>query len=335
MKSIYKFFFMALLMGAVVMQALNTVTVFAKTVSATKFRYLVAGLDDAAENTDVLIMLSYDSIANESAVLQIPRDTYCNFGGYQNKINQLYSHFRKEEESPRLAMKRTADFIGEVFGVSFDGYVAITTQTFRDAVDSIGGVFVNLPTDFVYESKNPEKSFVLPMGENLLDGKKAEVFVRHRKSYAMGDLGRIDAQKIFFGGLYTTFTERIGFDKLIKLAFALDKGVVTDFSFTEAATVFIKNFSKMKRAGVTYVTVPGMPLLHSSGIWYYVLNKKACESLSQKRLFRSTAFDPNRICSNPSVPDINAIYYDENITYREYRQGDIVDINIARSKKGQ
>ncbi len=330
MKSIFKVFIKALFLGALAMQMLNTVTVFAKAASATKSRYLVAGLDDAAENTDVLIMLSYDSVANEAAVLQLPRDTYCSFGGYQNKINQLYSHFRRSEKSPTRAMEKTADFIGEIFGVSFDGYVAITTNTFRDAVDSVGGVWVNLPNEFVYESKNHKDSFVLSKGENLLDGKKSEVFVRYRKSYAMGDLGRIDAQKIFFSGLYTTFTERLGIDKIIKLAFALDKGVVTDFSFTEAAAVFIKNFPKLNNVGITYVTVPGKPFLHSDGVWYYVLNKKACERLITDRLFGVAAFDKDGICSGNSESGINAIYYDENITYREYRQGDIDDINIAR-----
>ncbi len=335
MKSIFKVFFIALLAGAFATQALNTLAVFTKTVSATTYRYLVAGLDDAADNTDVLVMVSYDSVSNESSVLQIPRDTYCNFDGYQNKINQLYSHFRRKEDSPQVAMKKTADFIGQIFSISFDGYVAMTTKSFREAVDSIGGVLINLPMDFVYESKRPGESFVLKRGQNLLDGKKAEVFIRHRKSYAMGDLGRIDAQKIFFGGLYKTFTEHIGFDKLVKLAFSLDKGVVTDFSFTETATAFIKNFSRLKQAGITYVTVPGAPFLHSSGTSYYVLNKKACERLSSERLFSSDTFDRNKICTNPAEAEIEEIYYRENITYREYKQGDIDDIIIARSMKGQ
>jgi len=333
MKCIFKVFFTALLIGAFSIQAINAAAVFSKTVTATNYCYLVAGLDDAAENTDVLIMLSYDSVLNETAVLQIPRDTYCNFGGYQNKINQLYSYFKRSENSPKQAMKRTADFVGELFGVTFDGYVAIATDTFRNAVDAIGGVFVNISNDFVYESSNPDNSFVLKKGENLLDGKKAEVFVRHRKSYAMGDLGRMDAQKIFFGGLYTTLTERVGFDKLIKLAFALDRGVVTDFSFTEAVGMFIKNFSRMRKAGITYVTTPGKPYRRSNGIWYYVLNKNACEKLFNNRLFTDRAFDPNKLCTALGEPGINSIYYDKNITYREYKQGDIANISITPKKE--
>lgn len=333
MKSIVKLFIVALLSGSLAVPTLNTISEVSKTASKTEYCYLIAGLDDAAQNTDVLVILYYDSESNESSVLQIPRDTYCNLEGNDSKINHLYAHYRTELGSSEIAMEKTADFIGEIFGTTFDGYVAITTNTFRNAVDSIGGVWVNLPDSFIYNSKDASESFVLPKGENLLDGNKSEIFVRHRKSYALGDLGRIDAQKIFFGGLYTTITERIGFDKLIKLALSFDKGMITDFSFAEAAVMFIKNFSKMKYANVAYVTVPGEAFKHKNGLWYYVLNKKACEKLLSESIFPDAPFDPKRICTDSDEAQIERIYYDENITYRVYGQGDISNIKIPGSLK--
>ena len=72
MKCIFKIFFRALIIGAVSMQIFNTAAVFVKAASAITFRYLFLGLDDAAENTDVLIMVSYNTLTNEAAVLQIP-----------------------------------------------------------------------------------------------------------------------------------------------------------------------------------------------------------------------------------------------------------------------
>lgn len=333
MKSIFKIFFLTAFVGAVAVPTVNTVSVFTNAVADTQYQYLIAGLDDAAKNTDVLIVVSYDTESNEAAVLQIPRDTYCNFGGNQNKINQLYAHFLRQEGSSESAMQMTSDFIGEIFGISFDGYIAITTKAFRNAVDSIGGVWVNLPEGFTYSSSNKENSFVLSKGENLLDGKKAETFVRHRKSYAMGDLGRIDAQKIFFGGLYTTLTERVGFDKLISLALSLDKGVVTDFSFTEAVAVLIKNFSRLKKSEITYVTVPGKSFCESGGTWYYVLNKKACEELFSKKVLVTGRFDPYGWCTDVSDPGIDKIYNESDITYREYSQGEVEGIRIPRSAR--
>ena len=53
-----------------------------------EYLYLVVGFDDAAENTDVIFTVGFDKIQNTASFVQIPRDTYCNFGGAQNKINQ-------------------------------------------------------------------------------------------------------------------------------------------------------------------------------------------------------------------------------------------------------
>ena len=333
MKSIFKRFFLTIIIGSVAVPTVNTVNIFTTTVSDNQHQYLIAGLDDAAANTDVLIIVSYNAVSNEAAVLQIPRDTYCRFGGNQNKINQLYAHFLRQEGVSELAMEKTTDFIGDIFGISFDGYVAITTDGFRNAVDSIGGVWVNLSEGFIYNSSRGEDSFVLSKGENLLDGKKAEVFVRHRKSYAMGDLGRIDAQKIFFSGLYTTITERTGFDKLINLAMSFGKGVITDFSLTEAMAVFIKSFSKLRHAAITYVTMPGESFCHSDGTWYYVLNKNACNKLFADKMLVESVFDSKGICTDSLESGIDRIYHDGNITYREYSQGQISEIKIPRSMR--
>ena len=55
---------------------------------------LFFGLDDAAMNTDVICFASFDPENNTIAFVQLPRDTYYNFGGTQNKINQLYPKLR-------------------------------------------------------------------------------------------------------------------------------------------------------------------------------------------------------------------------------------------------
>ena len=40
------------------------------------FTYLVLGLDDAAQNADVIMLLSYIPCENRVSFVQIPRDTY-------------------------------------------------------------------------------------------------------------------------------------------------------------------------------------------------------------------------------------------------------------------
>ena len=50
---------------------------------------LCLGLDDAAANTDVILLLTLDPERQTVSVLQIPRDTYFSSKTPQNKINQL------------------------------------------------------------------------------------------------------------------------------------------------------------------------------------------------------------------------------------------------------
>ena len=124
-----------------------------------RYLYLVVGLDDAAENTDAILIVSYDSEKNNAAVLMLPRDTYCSFGDRLNKINHMYSSFKLSGLNADSAMKSTTEFLGRRLGVKFDGYFAITTELFRSAIDSIGGVEITLSEDFTYTAG--EESFHL------------------------------------------------------------------------------------------------------------------------------------------------------------------------------
>ena len=57
-----------------------------------KYVFLVAGFDDAAENTDVLFTVSYDAKSSEVRVAKIPRDTYFAFGKVQNRASHFGNH---------------------------------------------------------------------------------------------------------------------------------------------------------------------------------------------------------------------------------------------------
>ena len=68
--------------------------------------FLVAGMDDAAENTDVLSVININSSDKRLNYIQIPRDTYCNLDVYRNKINHVYSTARASGMTANEAMER-------------------------------------------------------------------------------------------------------------------------------------------------------------------------------------------------------------------------------------
>ncbi len=55
------------------------------------YNFLVIGKDKVGMNTDVIMAVSFDTKKNNVSILQIPRDTYVEYGGYGRKINSVYS----------------------------------------------------------------------------------------------------------------------------------------------------------------------------------------------------------------------------------------------------
>lgn len=295
-----------------------------------EFSYLLFGFDNAGENSDVILLVTYKSEQNEIAVIQIPRDTYFEHDG-GNKINSVYSKLRLKGDSPDEALKKASDIIANAFSLKIDGYAGVTTGTFRRFVDSFGGVRVNLPEDFDYVGDDGVKK-TLSRGEHLLDGKMAEFYVRHRKSYAMGDLGRVDAQKIFINGIYNSIVKDKRYDDLFKAIASLKKDIITDFSLSDVAAMVFTHSPRAKDAEIFYVTLPGTPIKTEEGRWYYVINNKASfEVMKRYGLFKKNDFDTKRIFSDETDSRMKKIYNSDNFDFREYNEKNIYEIDIPKS----
>ena len=225
---------------------------------------LLLGKDDASGLADFVALFNLDAEQNSVMLVQIPRDTYCSYESENSKINHLYSHFRLLGLSDKEALARVTEFIGNQLGVSFDGYLGITTEGFRNSVDAIGGVRVLLNERFVYESRDPSRSFVLEPGENTLNGEQAEVFVRYRSGYLTGDLGRLDTQKIFLKGLFETLSSVNGYDEAFSILRKIQKNVITDFS--AVAMGILSGLKDLHRNGKVHRDLkPENVLLRSDG----------------------------------------------------------------------
>lgn len=293
----------------------------------TKYLYLVVGFDDAAENTDVMFTAAFDKDANTASFVQIPRDTYCNLGISQNKINQIYAAKRASGASPKVAMSYTASVLSDLLGVSFDGYVGITTTAFRDVVDALGGVEIEISSDMTLALDDGEELH-LKRGKNLIRGKDAERFVRYRQGYAMGDLSRIDAQKLFLNAVFKKAATGMSLPALISIASSVNSGIITDINLRKILSLAI---SSLKSAGIPdtlFVTIPGEPTFASNNLSYYVLNRKNAAEVVEKYMFSSCEFDRERKFTNEKEIGFNNIYNDCNSHYKEYRNDDINKVII-------
>lgn len=292
--------------------------------------YLVCGFDDAAQNTDVIILFGYDAAENRTTVVQIPRDTYYRADTPQNKINSLYASYRSRGHEKEESLSLLKNELATLFGIRIDGAVGIGTSALRKCVDLIGGVTVCVPCDLVRTAEDGMQEVLLTAGEHTLDGRAAEMFVRYREGYALGDIGRIDAQKLFLSSFFRKARESVGADTILGLLRVVREDAVTDISFTDAAALLLRNASKFKDTGMSYVTLPGQAARNTSGLWYYAANLAGVREVASRCLFSDGTVDPEGRLTDSDEVAIDNIYRDRGLSYRIFGEEELSDLSIAK-----
>ncbi|MDE6005057.1 MAG: LCP family protein [Oscillospiraceae bacterium] len=159
-----------------------------------QFTILFLGFDSEDNGSgslhDVNYLIQFNLLTASMNILQIPRDTY--MPNYTNsptgKFNSIYTHGNKEKSN----IQRVVDCVQENFGVPVDAYITTTCDNVAEIVDIVGGVPINMPYPVVFEADK-----VIPDGEQVLNGEESEWFLRFRYGYQNGDIGRVQAQRIF------------------------------------------------------------------------------------------------------------------------------------------
>lgn len=163
-------------------------TVLETPVQNEPYYVLVLGSDaregDAASRSDVIILARIAPSSSSSAItlVSIPRDTKVELPGYgTSKINAAYAY-----GGAAGAVEAVENFSG----VSISHVVEIHFQELETLIDSLGGVWVNVPLTTELDSGT------LEAGNQLLNGEQALQFVRERYSYVRGDFQRSDNQRL-------------------------------------------------------------------------------------------------------------------------------------------
>ena len=118
-------------------------------------------------------------------------DMWIDIAGYgDHKFNAAYSYGGVQLEYETIA---------ETFGIKLDGYVEVDMEAFREVVDLIGGVPMDLTEAEAYflktayvNSKHGEKN--VKAGENMLTPYQALAYCRIRQDIT-GEFGRTDRQR--------------------------------------------------------------------------------------------------------------------------------------------
>ncbi len=215
---------------------------------------LVAGTDLEGYRTDLILLCRYNMTDNSVTALQIPRDTKIDETTRNDKkINSSYSTPEKEQT--------LFDEIEMLTGIRPERYVIVSFKAFRQLIDAIGGVEVDVPMRMLYNDPVQNLTIDLYPGKQVLNGRQSEMFMRFRYNndgtgYPNGDIDRIAAQKKFYESALDKLLSGGTILKAPKILSIIKDNVKTDFT-GEDIMKYIGKIPFFKTENIKILTLPG------------------------------------------------------------------------------
>lgn len=205
-----------------------------------------------ADLTDTILVASIDPVNKTAGIVSIPRDLWVTASGQgASKINAVFANAKnkalrtdkdkaKAEAAGVEALKKT---VGDVLGVPIHYYAMVDFAGFKQMVDIVGGVDINVPQDLAVSehlwdtTTNKPYYLQVPAGQQHFDSTKALYFARSRKTSPRGDFDRSERQRLFITALSQkilsagTYTNPV---KISQLMDAFGSHIATDFSVGDA-----------------------------------------------------------------------------------------------------
>lgn len=241
--------------------------------------FLVLGIaDDPNEReqtrlTDLMAIVSVDFENEEVNVLQIPRDTFIGDETPSGKMNAIYN--RDPDYWDYHGLEGLSKMINEMFKLTIDHYITMDMEGFRDIVDAVGGVTMNVPADVELNG-----TYVYA-GEQTLNGEQAIAVVRTRNIYSNQDIGRMETQREFMKAFVSKILS-LGKIDMAKLAPTCIKYVNTDVTLNQGLKYY-KAISGLNMQNFNIFSPEGTPDVYDSYSLgeqdVYVLDKESTATM--------------------------------------------------------
>ncbi len=225
--------------------------------------------NEAPDLTDTIMIASIDIQNQNASLLSIPRDMWVNVNGSSMKINAAFSTGKQNAmyKGKNLAdaeadgVRTAIGAVREVAGVPIHKYALVDYKAFRDIVNAIGGVDVNLKDPI----NDGFAKIYFKTGPQHLDGDRALALARSRHGSPRGDFDRNEHQRQIILAMRDKASSTgilANPVRLNSLANAVQKNVRTDLSISEAQSLYNKTKAMADSAVVSLdLAKPDGPLV--------------------------------------------------------------------------
>ncbi|WP_404459625.1 LCP family protein [Sutcliffiella horikoshii] len=230
------------------------------------FSVLIMGIEDYSTNgengrTDTLIVATLNPKEKTMKLLSIPRDTlvYYEHLGYESRINHAHAYGGKE---------MTIEKVEELLEVPIDYYSTVNFEGFKNVIDIIGGVEVEVPFDFTEKSDVDNSILQFTEGKMNLNGEEALAYARMRKQDPRGDFGRNDRQKQIIQAAMSEMLKPGNLFKVDDIAKEMGNNVQTNIRVSEGIGLS-KLYAGFNSSKMENVTLEGTDDT-STGAYYFI-----------------------------------------------------------------
>ncbi|MBO5051170.1 MAG: LCP family protein [Clostridia bacterium] len=296
---------------------------------------LVLGIDHAASNSDVVMLAHFSQAEKQLVCMQLPRDMYIE-GEREPKLNHIFASCRAKGMTEADSLSYTAKRLSDAFSIPIDGAICIDLAAFSRMVDAVGGIPITVPMDMTYHDPAQGLSILLKQGKTVLDGNMAQQFVRYRSGYLEGDIGRLDAQKLFLAAAFQHLSKGISLSQAVSLSIRFLDDVTLVGSKSSYFSLVTALLQQREALRVSFLSIPGEALQEheGGGTWYYVINRPAtCAALNKfftpYATMHEGTFDAAGLFCKNDERFLN-IHLSTDIPYQVYGPEDISHIKITK-----
>lgn len=226
-------------------------------ISSDPVSILLMGVEDYSTNgengrTDTLMVATFNPDNEKLKLLSIPRDTLVEIvgEGFEDKITHAHAYGGKI---------MTIETVENFLDIPIDYYATVNFDAFKNVVDILGGITVDVPFDFEQNSDDRKaEKLQFYEGEMELDGRYALAFARMRKEDPRGDIGRNDRQQMVIKAIIDKALSVGAITKIDDLAKEIGNNVETNMSIREGLA-FLKNYSDFNVSKIDKIKLETYP----------------------------------------------------------------------------
>ncbi|WP_279386463.1 LCP family protein [Paenibacillus xerothermodurans] len=243
---------------------------------------LLMGVDyrneTASLNTDVIMLATVNPENGSATLVSLPRDLQMAPKGLPSrKANYYYPYFSLQDKETAFA--NTKKVFSDHMGVPIDYMATVDFEGFRQVVDLMGGLTLNVDMDMRYVDRADGTDISLKKGVWKLNGKQTLDFVRYRKSNRgteeSSDSQRNARQQQVLNELMNSLKSTGGVAKLTDIIETVGNHIHTDIPSQQIKNLMVEYFD-IRPDNIRYI--------HLDGAWEspYIVVKD--EDMDQARM---------------------------------------------------